>query len=121
MDNLRDIIPFLLDIYGALLTDRQRDVLDLYDNDDLSLSEISENLGITRQGVRDGIKRAEQQLLEMEERLGLAKRFRSVQEELTQICDHALQIEAENEKNGGDPVIRQNVESILRSAKKLTD
>ena len=41
--------------------------------------------------------------------------------ELTQICDHALQIEAENEKNGGDPVIRQNVESILRSAKKLTD
>ena len=121
MDNLRDIIPFLLDIYGALLTDRQRDVLDLYYNDDLSLSEISENLGITRQGVRDGIKRAEQQLLEMEERLGLAKRFRSVQEELTQICDHALQIEAENEKNGGDPVIRQNVESILRSAKKLTD
>ena len=76
---------------------------------------------IEEEGVRDGIKRAEQQLLEMEERLGLAKRFRSVQEELTQICDHALQIEAENEKNGGDPVIRQNVESILRSAKKLTD
>ena len=57
MDNLRDIIPFLLDIYGALLTDRQRDVLDLYYNDDLSLSEISENLGITRQGVRDAIRR----------------------------------------------------------------
>ena len=92
-----------------------------YYNEDLSLAEIAEEKGITRQGVRDGIKRAEQQLLEMEERLGLAKRFRSVQEELTQICDHALQIEAENEKNGGDPVIRQNVESILRSAKKLTD
>ena len=73
--------------------------------------------GITRQGVRDAIKRAEQQLLEMEERLGLAKRFRKVQEELTAICDRALQIEAQNEENGGDPVIRQNVEAILASAK----
>ena len=114
-------ISYLLDFYGEMLTQKQRDVMEQYYNDDLSLSEIAENFGITRQGVRDGIKRAEQQLLEMEERLGLAKRFRSVQEELTQICDHALQIEAENEKNGGDPVIRQNVESILRSAKKLTD
>ena len=103
------------------LTEKQREVVECYYNEDLSLAEIAEEKGITRQGVRDGIKRAEQQLLEMEERLGLAKRFRSVQEELTQICDHALQIEAENEKNGGDPVIRQNVESILRSAKKLTD
>ena len=133
-------ITFLLDFYGDMLTEKQREYFDLhynedlslaeiaqsegvecYYNEDLSLAEIAEEKGITRQGVRDGIKRAEQQLLEMEERLGLAKRFRSVQEELTQICDHALQIEAENEKNGGDPVIRQNVESILRSAKKLTD
>ena len=114
-------ISYLLDFYGDVLTEKQRDVMVQYYNDDYSLAEIAENFGITRQGVRDGIKRAEQQLLEMEERLGLAKRFRSVQEELTQICDHALQIEAENEKNGGDPVIRQNVESILRSAKKLTD
>ena len=106
-------ITFLLDFYGDMLTEKQREVVECYYNE--------EEKGITRQGVRDGIKRAEQQLLEMEERLGLAKRFRSVQEELTQICDHALQIEAENEKNGGDPVIRQNVESILRSAKKLTD
>ena len=112
---------YLLDFYGEVLTEKQREVVECYYNEDLSLAEIAEEKGITRQGVRDGIKRAEQQLLEMEERLGLAKRFRSVQEELTQICDHALQIEAENEKNGGDPVIRQNVESILRSAKKLTD
>ncbi len=105
-------ITFLLDFYGDMLTEKQREVVECYYNEDLSLAEIAE---------AKGIKRAEQQLLEMEERLGLAKRFRSVQEELTQICDHALQIEAENEKNGGDPVIRQNVESILRSAKKLTD
>ena len=136
-------ITFLLDFYGDMLTEKQREYFDLHYNEDLSLAEIAQSEGVSRQsvwdiirraeetmrrfeektglGVRDGIKRAEQQLLEMEERLGLAKRFRSVQEELTQICDHALQIEAENEKNGGDPVIRQNVESILRSAKKLTD
>ena len=96
-------ITFLLDFYGDMLTEKQREVVECYYNEDLSLAEIAEEKGITRQGVRDGIKRAEQQLLEMEERLGLAKRFRSVQEELTQICDHALQIEAENEKERRRP------------------
>ena len=50
-----------------------------------------------------------------------SSRFRKVQEELTAICDRALQIEAQNEENGGDPVIRQNVEAILASAKELVD
>lgn len=114
-------ITFLLDFYGDMLTDKQREVVECYYNEDLSLAEIAEVKGITRQGVRDAIKRAELQLLEMEERLGLAKRFHKVQEELTSICDRALQIEAQNEKNGGDPVIRQNVEAILASAKELVD
>ena len=114
-------ITFLLDIYVDMLTYKQREVVECYYNEDLSLAEIAEVKGITRQGVRDAIKRAEQQLLEMEERLGLAKRFRKVQEELTAICDRALQIEAQNEENGGDPVIRQNVEAILASAKELVD
>lgn len=65
-------IALLFDFYGDMLTDKQRDVVELYYNDDLSLAEIAENEGITRQGVRDSIKRAESQLLEMEERLGLA-------------------------------------------------
>lgn len=114
-------ITFLLDFYGDMLTDKQREVIECYYNEDLSLAEIAEEKGITRQGVRDGIKRAEQQLLEMEERLGLAKRFREVQEALTVICDRALQIEAENEKGGGNETIRRNVEAILLSAKKLVD
>ena len=63
-------ISLLFDFYGDMLTEKQRDVVELYYNDDLSLSEIAENEGITRQGVRDSIKRAEAQLLEMEERLG---------------------------------------------------
>ena len=62
-------ISLLFDFYGDMLTEKQRDVVELYYNDDLSLAEIAENEGITRQGVRDSIKRAEAQLLEMEDRL----------------------------------------------------
>ena len=68
-------IPFLLDFYGEMLTQKQHDCLVYYYEEDLSLSEIAENEGISRQGVRDSIKRAEAQLFDMEERLGLAKRF----------------------------------------------
>ena len=68
-------ISFLLDFYGDMLTEKQREVIEFYYNEDLSLSEIADNEGITRQGVRDSIKRAEAQLLDMEQRLGLAKRF----------------------------------------------
>lgn len=64
----------LLDYYGELLTDKQRDLMDLYYNEDFSLAEISEHENITRQGVRDGIKHAEQRLLEFEEKLKLAER-----------------------------------------------
>ena len=65
-------ITILYDFYGDVLTEKQRDFLNYYYNDDLSLSEIAENEGITRQGVRDAIKRAEAQLYEMEEKLGFA-------------------------------------------------
>ncbi len=68
-------ISVLLDHYGAMLTDKQREVIDLYYNDDLSLAEIAEQEGITRQGVRDNIKRGEAQLLEMEQKLHAAERF----------------------------------------------
>ena len=58
-------ISALLDVYGAFLGDKQRELTDYYYNDDLSLSEIAENEGITRQGVRDQIKRAEQTLFRL--------------------------------------------------------
>ncbi|MBQ7475229.1 MAG: DNA-binding protein [Clostridia bacterium] len=64
-------LPALLDTYGALITKRQYDVLDLYYNEDLSLSEISEITGISRQGVRDSVKKGEGELVRFEEALGL--------------------------------------------------
>ena len=61
----------LLDFYGELLTDKQRECFDLHYNEDLSLSEIAEQLGISRQGVWDNIRRAEASMQEIEEKTGL--------------------------------------------------
>ena len=71
-------IGYLLDFYGEMLNERRRTVLDMYYNEDMSLSEIAEALGITRQGVRDQIKKAGDELLLFEEKLGMAKKFRSL-------------------------------------------
>ena len=62
-------MSLLFDFYGETLTEKQRELFDLYYNEDLSLSEIAEHAGITRQGVRDAVKRAEHALQEMEDRL----------------------------------------------------
>ena len=69
-------IGYLLDFYGEMLSKRRRTVLDMYYNEDMSLSEIAEALGITRQGSRDLIKKAGDELLLFEEKLGMAKKFR---------------------------------------------
>lgn len=65
----------LLDTYGEFLSEKQRLVCELYFNEDLSLSEIAENEGITRQGVNDLIKRAEAQLSELESKYHYNERF----------------------------------------------
>jgi len=71
-------VATLLDTYGNMLTTRQRDVVGYYYCDDLSLAEIAENEGITRQAVRDLIRRAVNQLTEMEQKLGFAAKMQSV-------------------------------------------
>ena len=57
----------LIDFYGEMLTAKQRDFLEYYYNDDLSLSEVSDIMGITPQGVRDLVKRSEAELYEYED------------------------------------------------------
>lgn len=76
---------YLLDFYGEVLTPKQREMLRQYYNDDLSLSEIGENFGITRQGARDAIKHGETALTELEDKVGFAARYRRVQETLEQL------------------------------------
>lgn len=80
----------LLDIYGGMLTDKQREVLDLYYNEDLSLSEIAANEEISRQGVRDSIKRGEEAILELDEKIGvteLLKKYDALLESVKAQCD----------------------------------
>lgn len=108
-------ISVLLDFYGEMLTDKQQEVVELYHNEDLSLGEIAEHANITRQGVRDSIKRAETTLLHFEERLGLAKKFRNVLDELDEImtCSKAIAFVAEDFPHVG--------KGILDRANKITE
>ena len=64
----------LLDIYGDIITKKQYEVMDYYYNQDLSLGEIAAEVGISRQGVRDSIKKAEEELFFLEEHLHLRER-----------------------------------------------
>lgn len=64
-------LSLLNDFYGSLLTSRQQEVMRLYHEENLSLSEIAEEFGISRQGVHDTLKNAEHALLDYEEKLGL--------------------------------------------------
>lgn len=105
-------ISYLLDFYGECLTEKQRSFLDYYYNDDLSLSEISENEGITRQGVRDAIKRAENILFNMESKLGLAKRFSELTKGLKDISECADKIYDFTNESAVSKDINDNVAKI---------
>ena len=75
MKNQTFRMTMLFDFYGELLTERQKEFYQLYYDEDMSLSEIAENYGISRQGVRDVIVRAEAYMTEIEDKTGLVKRF----------------------------------------------
>ena len=92
MKNQAYRMTMLFDFFGDMLTERQKEVYDLYYNEDLSLSEISENLGISRQGVRDLIVRSERSLTELEDKTGIIKRFEAMRvhaEKLEQVANWA--------------------------------
>ena len=72
------LVP-LFDIYGKLLSDEKQQMFEMYFGDDLSLSEIAEETGISRQGVRDNLKKCERQLVLFEEKLGFYKKIKDVE------------------------------------------
>ncbi len=85
-------MTMLFDFFGELLTNKQREYYDLYHNEDLSLSEIAENVGITRQGVYDIVVRAENTMMEIEEKTGVIHRFNEIQTKITRAVSLAEEI-----------------------------
>ena len=85
----------LLDAYRRLLTDKQADIMSLYYEEDLSLSEIKEHYGITRQAVLDNIKRSEKQLERFESKLGLVELINKHQRAAEEIRKLLLEVEPE--------------------------
>ncbi len=92
-------IGILLDIYGKLLTEKQRKLLEDYYNNDLSLSEIAENEKITRQAVRDNLKKGENNLFEYEEKLEMMKKDKSKKEKIKEIQNEISKIEKSGIEN----------------------
>jgi uncharacterized protein len=92
-------IALLFDFYGQLLTQKQIEIIDMYYSNDLSLGEISEQQGISRQGVYDTLKRAEKTLYEYEEKLGLLDRFLKQKDSMKKIIEMLDEILSKEEVN----------------------
>ena len=103
-------VSMLCQIYGKLLTEKQYRFLDDYYNNDYSLSEIAENLGITRQAVRDNIVKGENKLFEYEEKLGMMKRTLTQEQQIVKILSELTKIQT----NFSD----KKIASILENVKK---
>ena len=103
-------ISMLWQIYGKMLTEKQSEYIDYYYNKDLSLSEIAENNEITRQAVRDIIKKGERKLFEFEEKLLFMKKTINQEKQIQHILFNLNKIQ----KDSSD----KKVESILEEVKK---
>ena len=118
MKNQTYRMTMLFDFYGELLTERQKEFFDLYYNEDLSLAEIAENAGISRQGVRDVIVRAEAILTDLEDKTGLIKRFLAMRKQLQEVEAAAEDILVRNTRYE-DPNIDASARKILNISRQM--
>ena len=119
MEDGRLMRSMLLDFYGELLTDKQRECFDLHYNEDLSLAEIAEQLGISRQGVWDNIRRAEASLSSSEEKTGLIRRFSATRRSLAKLEEHLAAVLDMTEGPAREAAARAMAE--LESAKHVNE
>ena len=104
-------IGTLCAFYGGLLTQRQQDALRLHYEEDLSLGEIAETLGVSRQAVNDNLTRTEALLRRMEENIGCVKRHKERREVIQKILDEAAVLDASS-----DPAVKEAAERIRCAA-----
>ena len=121
MKNQTYRMTMLFDFYGELLTDRQKEFFDYYYNDDLSLSEIAENAGISRQGVRDVIVRAENIMQEIEDKTGLIRRFEQMRPKVDAILSAAEEIKTINYRLYEDKRLMELADAIAADAATLKE
>ena len=100
MNDKKLYISCLYDYYGALLSEKQQYAVEMYYNDDLSLAEIAESIGITRQGVRDQLKHAEAFLVSCEEKLGFYKKLQKALE----LSENIKQLTTESQDSRGQSI-----------------
>ena len=121
MKNQTYRMTMLFDFYGELLTDRQKEFFDLYYNEDLSLAEIAEHAGISRQGVRDVIVRAEATMQEVEDKTGIIKRFEKQRPHLDAIEAAAAEMNNINFRRYEDPRLNELANLITAEVSALKD
>ncbi len=114
-------LSVLLDFYGDILTEKQKDVMELYYNEDLSLSEIAEHEHISRQGVRDSIKRGEETVLELEQKLKMAEKFNRMSGLFDEIKEKTEAIYQESSTYNYSKIITNTAREILDEMEKHKD
>lgn len=112
MDNVTTLLLF--DYYGDMLTERQRLCLDLRYNQDLSLSEIAEELGVSRQAAYDNIARAEVHLQNMETKTGCVRRYLQMREAVEIILKNAEQLTSHP-----DLIVSEAADKIICAANSI--
>ena len=109
-------MTLLLDYYGGMLTDKQRDCFDMRYNQDLSLGEIGEALGVSRQAVCDNLTRTEALLRRMEENIGCVRRNQITRKAVQEILEAAEEL-----RKTSDPAVSPLVDRILSAAQALKE
>ena len=109
-------MALLLDYYGGMLTDKQRDCFDMRYNQDLSLGEIAETMGVSRQAVNDNLSRTEALLRRMEENIGCVKRYKLARRAIPEIREAATVLDASS-----DPTVRVLAQRILAAVQSIEE
>ena len=109
-------MALLLDYYGGMLTEKQRDCFDMRYNQDLSLGEIADTLGVSRQAVCDNLTRTEATLRRMEENIGCVKRDIAVRKAAREILEAAAVLDASS-----DPAVSALARRITAAAQGLEE
>ncbi|MBU5677394.1 putative DNA-binding protein [Alkaliphilus sp. MSJ-5] len=105
-------ISVLYDFYNQMLTEKQRDIVDLYYNQDLSLGEIADEFNISRQAVYDMLKRTERLLYQYEEKLGFIKLLQTKNEKILTILDKVIDLENGLELSSSSEQLQKQINEI---------